>query len=377
MMNVMHGGGIPDFHLLLPITLAYAAALRFAETEKARWLVLAGALGGVAFLFKQTALVILAGIGIWTVARSLLECRNHWWLAVKTGGLLTAGCVGVLGISGALLAVIGGLADVINQAVVFNRYYTGSPNNVNNLFSQLRTQTWNVFADSQSGLWLAAVGALPLLCGADKRVWLLIAWVAASAASLLLGGAHLLVYYYLALVPPLAVCGGWALVTLWRRIGGLSRVWLVVASATVLAYANQFQIAEYGRAQYSRIQSTTHDPEEFVAGSIKGGPGTLFVWGNGSQVYAVSGRPPASRYLHTLGLSTDFAVHDQVAPNRAELMATLHKVPPAVIAIDTPWLKKNKTLEFPELRDLLASDYTLTNSPTNPIFEGWEIYQHR
>jgi hypothetical protein len=378
MMNVMHGGGIPDELVLLPSTLAYAAALRYAETERGRWLVFAGALGGVAFLFKQTGLVLLAGIGIWVVVRSLLECRDRWVLAFKTGALLTAGCAVVLGVSATLLAIIGGLPDVINQAVVFNRYYAGTPNNVNSLFSQFRTQTWNVFSDSQSGLWVAAVGAVPLLPSAlrrDRRLWLLIAWVAASAASLMLGGAHLLVYYYLALIPPLAVFGGWALASLWCSISTLSRVWLVVAAAALLAYASQFQMAEYGRVRYSRIESTTHDPEEFVAGSIKGGPGTLFVWGNGSQVYVLSGRPPASRYLHTLALSNDFAIHNQVAPNRAELIAKLQSDPPAVIVVDTPWIKKANTQEFPELRALIAQDYKLTNSPANPIFEGWEIYQ--
>jgi hypothetical protein len=380
MMNVLHGGNIPDEYVLLPSTLAYAAALRYAETERSRWLLLAGALGGVAFLFKQTGLVLLAGIGVWVVVRSLLECRSRWQLALKTGGLVTAGCVAVLGVSAGILGMIGGLPDVINQSLLFNRYYVGSPNNVNSLFSQFRTQTWNVFSDSQSPLWVAAVGAVPLLPSrlrTDRRIWLLIAWVAASAASLMLGGSHLLVYYYLVLVPPLAVCGGWALASAWCRMGGLSRVWLVVVSATLLAYAFQFQLAEYGRVRYSRIESTTHDPEEFVAGSIKGGPGTLFVWGNGSQVYALSGRPPASRYLHTLALSNDFATHDQVAPNRAELMARLQAAPPTVIVIDTPWIKKVKTQDFAELRDMIARDYTLANSPANPIFEGWEIYQRR
>jgi hypothetical protein len=380
MTNIMHGGGIPDFHALLPSTLGYAAALRYAETERGRWLVLAGALEAMACVFKQTGLVLLAGIGVWLLIRSMLEPQGGWRLALRSGAFLSAGWVGVIGLGGAALALIGAVPDVIQQAILFNRYYVGTPGNVNNLFSQMRTQTWNVFVDSQSGLWLAALGALPLLpmgLARDRRIWLLIAWVIASMASLLLGGSHLLVYYYLALVPPLAVCGGWALKSIWCRSSRLSRVWLAVTAATLLAYASHFQMAEYGRAWYSRIQSTTHVPEEFVGGSVRGGAGSLFVWGNGSQVYALSGRVPASRYLHTLALSADFAVHDQISANRAELMATLSASPPAVIAFDTPWLKKVKTQEFPELRALVARDYELTNTPSNPIFEGWEVYQRR
>ena len=375
MMNVMHGGAIPDVFVLLPTTLAYAGALRYAETDRRWWLLVAGVLGGLGLLFKQNAIVLLAGIGVWAVIRAL-RCRERWRGAVAAGAMLTAGFLVVVGVVAVVLAAMGALGDVVNQTIVFNRYYAGSPNNVNNFFSQLRTQTWNVFTDSQSALWIAALGALPLLQRPDQRVWLLATWVVTSALSILLGGAHLLVYYYLTLVPPLAVCGGWALTRLWSRTVWTSRVWLVACSLTLFVYANQFQAAEYGRALYGRIQSTTHDPEEFVAGSIKGGGGTIFVWGNGSQVYALSGRTPASRYLHTLALSNDFAFHPQVGPNRAEVMATLRAAPPAVIVVDTPWLKKNNTLEFPELRDFLASEYTLSNAPSNPIFNGWEIYHH-
>ena len=94
-------------------------------------------------------------------------------------------------------------------------------------------------------------------------------------------------------------------------------------------------------------------------------------------MYALSGRVPASRYLHTLALSYDYAYHDRLERNRAELLRTLEDAPPEIIAVDTPSLRRAKTLEFPELRALLARDYQLTNTPSNPIFEGWEIYHRR
>jgi hypothetical protein len=392
MIAVVHGGGIPDFHMLLPATLAYGAALRFAESGRGRWLVLAGALAGLSMVFKQTGAVLLGGIALWLLVEAGLHLRSRSlassssplpmarWSTARAGGLLGLGAAAVLGAVGLVLAAIGALPDVVEQALLFNRFYVASPGNVNSLFSQIRTQTWNVFNDSQSPLWLAALGALPLLPEAlrrDRRVWLLLAWVAASIASLLAGGSHLLVYYYLALIPPFAVCGGWAVVTLWRASGALSRIWLVAAAATLLAYASESQMHLYENVLYSRLLSTTHTPDEFVAGSIKGGDGTLFLWGNNDQVYALSGRRPASRYLHTLALSHDFAVHDRVGPNRAELMATLEAAPPAVIVVDTPWLKRANTMEFPELRAFIARDYELSNSPSNPIFEGWEVYHRR
>jgi hypothetical protein len=58
-------------------------------------------------------------------------------------------------------------------------------------------------------------------------------------------------------------------------------------------------------------------------------------------------------------------------------MSKLQSDPPQVIAIDTPWLRRENTLDFPELSALLGRDYELANSPANPIFEGWEIYRLR
>jgi len=58
-------------------------------------------------------------------------------------------------------------------------------------------------------------------------------------------------------------------------------------------------------------------------------------------------------------------------------MTTFANTPPQVIAIDTPWLRRARTLDFPELTALIARDYELDNEPSNPIFAGWQIYRRR
>ena len=380
MLQILNGGGMPDFHALLPSTLAYALTLRYAETARLRWLVGAGVLAGASVLFKQTGLVLAAGIGVWLLVRgSWRESVRQLPAAPGPLAALIAGFAAVIGTAGVLLAAVGALPAVIEQAFLFNRFYVGSPANVNNLFFQIPRQSWNVFTGSQSGLWLATFGGLGPLLGLvrDRRVALVVAWLVASVVSLLLGGSHLHDYYYLALIPSFSVCGGWALARLWRGSDLVGRAWLLATAATLFAYSSQLQWHQYGNAWYSRLLSSTHTADEFVAGSIKGGSGALFVWGNAAQVYALTGRPPASRYLHTLALSYDYAVHDRLVPNRAELMATLQSAPPEIIAVDTPWLRRENTLEFPELRAFLEREYDLTNTPSNPIFEGWEVYHRR
>ena len=50
--------------------------------------------------------------------------------------------------------------------------------------------------------------------------------------------------------------------------------------------------------------------------------------------------------------------------------------PAASLESTTPLVRGPGT-ESPELRALIDREYELSNSPSNPIFEGWEVYHHR
>ena len=382
MASVAHGGNTPDDLALLPSTLAVAATLGYAGSGRRSALVLAGALGAAAVLFKQTAIVVLLGLALWGL---LGPHRRRDLPALALGALL------VFGATAAVFARLGVLGDLVEQTLLWNGRYVAAPG-LAQIPLQAARQSFRVFTDSQGGLWLAALGALPLVPRVrrgDRRLAgphgdpgvamgalaLLLIWVVASCLGLALGGARFFAYYYVAVVPPLAVCGAFGLAELWRGSRGPGHAWLAVAGAALVVFCGQLQAHVFQRAWYERLVSTVWTPEEFVGGSIKGDPGTLFVWGNGSQVYAISGVRPASRYLHTLALSSDFGVTAQVAEHRRELMATLEAAPPDHIALDTPWLTTNGTQPFPELRALLDRDYTLANDPKNPTMAGWELYR--
>jgi len=368
MIPLAHGGNTPDLLALLPGTLAVAAALHYVDSGRRSWLLLAGVLGAIACLFKQTGIVILVAIGLWLVT------RRAWRAALALSG---AAAVVVLA-TAALFARLGALPDMVQQVVLWNGSYVASPG-LAGLPLQAARQSFKVFMDSQSGLWLAALGAAPLVPRAlrgETRLVLLAFWVVASVAGLALGGARFFQYYYVAIVPPLAVCGGWALAALWARVRDApGRVWLAAAAASLFVFSAQLQAHELQRAWYGRLVSTTWAPEEFVGGSLQGDRGSLFVWGNGSQVYALSGNRPAARFLHTLALSNDFARAADMAQHRRELMAAFAANPPDHIVLDTPWLSTVGTLDFPELRALLSRDYVLANDPTNPTVSGWEVYR--
>jgi hypothetical protein len=242
-------------------------------------------------------------------------------------------------------------------------------------------QSFKVFSTSQGPLWLAAAGGLLLVrerSKTDARVWLLVAWLASSGASMALGGGRFSQYYFVALVPACAVFGAWALVCLLEGSRPSGRVWLAATTMTLVMYAGHSQADIVLRAANERILSSTwRMPEEVIADALRDTQGSAFVWGNSPQIFALSGRVPASRYLQTEAVSYDFAISDQVFSNRAELMAELDARRPEHIALDTPWLKAHNTLDFPELRMLLARSYELANDPMDPIMGGWELYRHR
>src|SRR5262249_28644307 len=90
MFEVARYGGLPDQHILLPLALAYGATFRFDRVGHGRWLVLAGALGAFAALFKQTGVLDLAAICAYLIVRALVDhgVRGGVAEAVRTCALV-------------------------------------------------------------------------------------------------------------------------------------------------------------------------------------------------------------------------------------------------------------------------------------------------
>ncbi|MBV9354138.1 MAG: glycosyltransferase family 39 protein [Chloroflexi bacterium] len=369
MAAIGHGGNTPDSLAVLPGTLAVAATLIYADSGRRSWLIVAGALAACAVLFKQTAGVVLLSLAIWVVLGKRSDLLA-----------LLGGASAVFALTLAVFAHLGALPDMTQQTLLWNERYVAAYG-LAQLPLQAARQSFKVFTDSQAGLWLAALGALALLPravrGSDRRSALLLLWAAGCCLGLALGGARFFQYYYVSIVAPLSVAGGWALVWLWQRLTGSGRLWLAATSAGLVIFCGQLQARVFERVWYERLVSTVWTPEEFVGGSIKDDRASLFVWGNGSQVYALAGGRPASRFLHTLALSSDFGVTADVAQHRSELMSTLQANPPDHIALDTPWLKTTGTQAFPELDDLISREYVLDNNPSNPTVAGWQVYRRK
>ncbi|MFJ5088610.1 ArnT family glycosyltransferase [Streptomyces sp. NPDC088674] len=193
-------------------------------------------------------------------------------------------------------------------------------------------------------------------------------WLPASMAAVAVGW-HFYGHYFLQLTPPLALGSLW-LVDITRRSGTGGRrstrgggpartASVLVAGALVAAGAWTAAAVRSAPPGMTKVLHVATAVEERTA------PGQrVFQWGMHPEIYWLSGRKPASRYL-TAGLLTNFsgggdparvgrryAVPGAWDRFRRELAAS----PPCLVVDDsagTPY----RLAAYPELRNLLTRDY--------------------
>ena len=130
-------------------------------------------------------------------------------------------------------------------------------------------------------------------------------------------------------------------------------------------------MTELRRAVYERGPDAKPADPELIATYLRqvAPPGPIFVWGNAAQVYALSGREPASRFV--IAEFTD-GIQPRAKVSRQQLMDDLQQHPPAAMVIDPHGDEPGLELSaFPEFAALLQTCYTRV--PGLP--SGWSVYQ--
>jgi hypothetical protein len=364
-------GSTPEKQLLLPMVLAYLVALRGGL----RWWAGAGALAGVAFLFKQTAISIPLALSVWMLTGATF---SH---AVRAVAALAIGMMIPILAALGYFATRGALPDLWAATVAYNLAQAGA--------SPLRIPygflagSWHVFANSSALLWLLALGGALRLRGARQR--LLLYWAAADIVSLFLGGSKFAQVYYVQLVPSLALLGGLAVEWGWYATRGARalRAYLAVLAASVFVLSNQFQMSVVLRAWNERTPGRASVSNEqqvatrFLPGERGGADRPLFIWGDNSEMYLYANASSPSRFFHTFPLSHQYTSGSGYLERRAEL---LRAPPPEVVAIDPATARDDpdgslglNVSSFPELQRLLPQQY----EPIQDVPGGWQAYRRR
>ncbi|MFC1414888.1 ArnT family glycosyltransferase [Streptacidiphilus sp. N1-12] len=261
---------------MLPAT---AAAFWFAQNR--RW-AQAGAATAVAALTKQTGGAVLLAV-LWMLRR---EAR-------RDGGQPARGSLPALAFGFGLPVLVIALSTGVKNFLFW--VVTGSSD-----YASLDGAWLTMLERALGNAAILAAAALGLLVPLARRwrraredadLWI---WLAASALGVITG-FHFFGHYYLQLVPPLVLLGVGAVAR-----GSLN--WRPVLLYTALAgtvFVGLGFVWPHQPLQHS-VSVATDVSEETAPQD------TVLVWGMNPEVYWLSGRTPATRYL-TAGLLTNFA----------------------------------------------------------------------
>jgi hypothetical protein len=372
-------GSNPTKLTMLPSALAMYAFTRARSSNAMSWpwAVLAGAAGLTAGLAKQPGLMTLIALFAYTlpgVFRGSISAprARRLCLAMAIGALLVIVAVMVQ------MWRLGSLGGFIDNAWIYNsqRFLIGYWQTPAGLTSP-SARIDRVVTQAAGLLFVGAlIGGLSLwLSPSRPRQRLLLVWALFNLVAV--AGFR----EFAQVVPSLALLAAIGIGRLWSAAsrGGLGlgrplagQLALVVLLGTIFALTSSFQVTQLRRAWYERGPGGVPSDPELIATYLRrdAPPGPMFVWGNAGHIYALSGRPPATRFI--IAEFTN-ATSPRPALSRMQLMDDVRANPPAVMIVDPHTDEAGLQLaDFPALANLLASCYQPVSSVA--VNTAWGIY---
>ncbi|MFB3879892.1 MAG: glycosyltransferase family 39 protein [Armatimonadota bacterium] len=386
----------------LPLCLAIAALVAAEDRKRSGLAIASGGCIALAVLFKLTLGVVLAI----PILAALLAPKEPFRRRLGRALCYLLGCAGVLAVVAAALWRAGALDDALD-VLRWNAHYSHLRPPMPMAASPV-VQTLGFLSGLPHHPFLLPVGALAVigLCDlafrpASARLrWLLPAWFAVVTASVWAQGKFY-TYHWLPALPPLCLLAAQGL----RAIGHLFSASLPRAPARALSAAGLVLMLALSAAAYwqalnwplrylsGRISCATFTERydrygdfslladrqvaAFV-GERTAPDDTIFVWGFEPLIYSLSGRRPASRFIYTVPLVTDWSPPEW----RKELMRGLNRERPAAIIVAhndlLPWMtgryddSATQLLTFPELSQFIHSHYRLATR-----IEDFDIWERR
>jgi hypothetical protein len=328
-------GSTPTKLTLVPSTLAIFAYLRALSSRTTRrqlgWAALAGAGSIAAVMAKQPGVLTLLALVAYTLAVRMTSRRLL--LGIGLGALI------VLAPALAYLGAIGSLGGFIDQPWVYNTQrvvigYWQSPAGL----TSPATRIDRVATEAAGLLFVGALlgGLAVLVSPSTRHQRLLLVWGIFSMVAI--AGFR----EWSQVVPAFALLAAVGIGRLWEAAGrdglGLGRplagrLGLVAVFGAIFVLSSGFQLLELRRAVYERgPNGKPADPEQIAMYLRQDAlPGPILTWAQVGQVYALSGRDPATRYV--IAEFTD-AIGPRATASRSQLMKDVQAQPPAEIVVD-------------------------------------------
>jgi hypothetical protein len=377
----------PDGFASLPLCLAAAALIRAEEKQSARAALACGALVGLAILLKLTLGIFLLLPMAAAVLSQREAIRARLWRAVA----YLLGCAVVLAVAVAVMWRAGALHDMIQVLITWNASYSRlrppMPMSSNPAYQTVH------FLLGLPYRYLFPIGLLALVGAADlafrpasaRMRWLVPCWALVLMASVWLQGKYY-TYHWLPALAPLGLLAGQGL----RALGHALQQWLPRAEARVVSVAGVglvlaiLALAYWRACEWPILRLTGRIPQSVlltrydhygdfslladreVAAFIDRNTDrseAVFIWGFEPLIYFLSDRRPASRFIYTVPLVTDWSHREW----RTELVRDLERSRPRYILVvhndALPWMtgrfddSAGQLATFPELQHLLESGY--------------------
>lgn len=296
-----------ELFLLCPLIFSQIAFLSTAAKSRHNVLLmlLVGVLSGIAFMFKQVA--ILNWLFLAVLYPIFASKENRWRGAVRFVFWSAAGLLSVVGLVVLYFWKRGGLMAFVDNAFIHNLEYIGAVGASARV--KLCQRTLTILARTQTIVWAFAAAGLVGLLRSGKPKWFLFmaGWLVTSAIGVSTSG-YFFPHYFQQLLPPLALAAAagaeWiTTIELWKTIprycqcAVLSLILAVLPAITLWPFLFTYTPAEAVRKIYpnnffadmpelaKRLESVT-PPETPV-----------FIFGAEPELLFYAHRPSATRYI--------------------------------------------------------------------------------
>jgi hypothetical protein len=296
-----------ELFMLCPLIFSQIAFFTaVAKNQRNVWfIVLAGALTGIAFMFKQVAIVnwfLLAS------AYPILAREEKRWRGAIS--FICWSAVGLLMVVGLVLLYFwrqGGLDEFVDNVFTHNLEYIGGVGASARL--EYCWGTLTMLARTQSIVWVfAAVGLAGLLTfGRTKWCFFVAGWLITSVIGVSASG-YFFPHYFQQLLPPLALAAGagaeriaaiksWQILPVWSRRAAVSLTLAVLPAITLWPFLFTYTPAEAVRKIYPG-DSFAEMPEFAQRMENVTPPGaSVFIFGAEPELLFYAHRPSATRYI--------------------------------------------------------------------------------
>jgi hypothetical protein len=296
-----------ELFMLLPLILSQAALLRAVSNSKRTvlFMILAGALTGVAITFKQVAAVNwFFLVGLYPV---FVAGKERWRSALAFVIWSAAGVIAVLGFVALYFSLRHGLHDLIYNVFTHNLEYISAVKA--SVRFRLCLNTLAVLGRTQMIVWIAAAAGLVSLLLTKRPKWCLFlaGWIVTSMIGVSASG-YFFPHYFQQLLPPLALAAAAGAERLdgiqflrklpsWSRQVALGSILALLPVIVSYPFLFTYTPAEAVRKIY---------PREFFAempelgrriASVTPADGRVFIFGAEPELLFYARRASATRYI--------------------------------------------------------------------------------